>query len=185
MKNIREYIKRCCIILVYLSIFISCSKRDESNYNLYFDYRNSIVINKDFPFKNLMIHNYVDSIVLLKKYDESFILKYKYMLLNDGYFEIRKKGWEDDNSLGYDSILTLTKSDTTFVHYASYLQPGPIIFFSFCNSKYKIMKIDKKKFISIKQSLIDTTYFEKIYYDDKYHIYKFEYSYQKNMVIYK
>ena len=78
MKNIREYIKRCCIILVYLSIFISCSKRDESNYNLYFDYRNSIVINKDFPFKNLMIHNYVDSIVLLKKYDESFILKYKH-----------------------------------------------------------------------------------------------------------
>ena len=107
------------------------------------------------------------------------------MLFDEGYFEIRKKGWKDDNFLGYDSILTLSKKDTSFVHYNSYLKPGPIIFFSFCNSKYIIKKIDERTFLSIKQSLIDTTYFEKIYYDDKYHIYKFEYSFQKNKVIYK
>ena len=185
MRNIREYIKRCCIILIYLNIFISCSKSDEDKYNLYYDNRNSTVINKDFPFKNLEIQNYEDSIVLLKNYNDNFILKYKYILFDEGYFEIRKKGWNDDNSLGYDSILTLSKKDTSFVHYNSYLKQGPIIFFSFCNAKYIIKKIDEKNFLSIKQSLIDTTYFEKIYYDDKYHIYKFEYSYQKNMVIYK
>ena len=74
MRNIREYIKRCCIILIYLNIFISCSKSDEDKYNLYYDNRNSTVINKDFPFKNLEIQNYEDSIVLLKNYNDNFIL---------------------------------------------------------------------------------------------------------------
>ena len=74
-----------------------------------------------------------------------------------------------------DTIFTYVPKDDFF--------PVFIVDLSFDKTKYEIRK-DKGGFTTFKQSLIDTTYTETYFYDDKFNIYKFINTWQDNKCVY-
>ncbi|SHF19933.1 hypothetical protein SAMN05444405_10612 [Bacteroides luti] len=86
---------------------------------------------------------------------------------------------------GVDTIPFLTKNDTAFV-YDEYKDGAYVPFLFGLNKQAAEYTITKKKNIYIRtlHSLYAPSYYEKYYYDDNFHIIRFEYSYKGNKFVY-
>lgn len=188
MKTINK--KKNIIYLLSILFFVfslSCSKKQKNKmyaYTLYFDTISS-TISKPF-FKdsiNIMCYGH-DSIVMKSYYKENFY-ENVYFYRNNNLFEKRYISNQPGNYFGIDTILTFSiTKDTTFIYKSKRDDfMVTLIDISLFNSKYSIVK-NSNNYKSIKQSLIDTTYKEIIFYDKNYNIYKYVNTWKENRCVY-
>jgi hypothetical protein len=102
---------------------------------------------------------------------------------NSLIYEIRERWNEEMKCFGIDTILTFSKSDTTFVYNSAYNFVPVVFLYAFADCRYTIAKEDNV-YKTIKQSLVDTTYKEIFFYDKDYNIYKFVNTWKNNKCVY-
>jgi hypothetical protein len=140
-------------------------------------------VEEDKLIRDSIVINYYsrDSILLLKYYDGDYTL-YRYFYKDNEVFEKRIKENLWDGFLGIDSILTFSKKDTLFL-YRYNLFIVMVTDYGYADCIYTI-KQERNEYMTIKQSTIDTTYKEILFYDKNYNIYKFVNTWKNNRYIY-
>jgi len=198
MKNIRNHFKmqnntlttnikamniKYFILYILFILFISCTEQVRINRQTFvLDSTNSTYTEPNFLIDSINIV-YGDSIKMFRHEGEQ--ITESVFFRNDGsIYELRERFSEiPDETFGVDTILTFGKKDTTFV-YKSAFDFIPIVFYySLADNEYKITK-EGDLFVTVKQSLSDSTYSEKYYYDENFNIKKFVNTYQDNTCIY-
>ena len=156
------------------------SSDNNSETTLLLDKINSTIISPQFAMDKITI-TYKDSIYLKRFYNpifESTLFK-----VENNVFEARQiRNWNYD-LLGIDSILTLSLKDTTFIYHSTFDFPVLVPQLSLADCKYIIQKNGHHN-MTIKQSLLDTTFTEIFYYDNDFNIYKYVNTYKENKCIY-
>jgi hypothetical protein len=164
---------------------ISCSNKfcASSETELLLDSINSQIEDGRFILHKIIIKRNKDSILIERFYGENNVLSSTFLKSDDVFFEYRIRGNKTDIELGMDSILTFSIKDTTCI-YNSEIEFTPTVFdYTLADCKYKIRK-NGNECMTIKQSLIDSTYKEIFFYDKSYNIHKFINLYKNNKCIY-
>jgi hypothetical protein len=170
------------IIFALLSLFC-CNKQnnDERRLTLRLDFKNSEYADDRFVIDSINVE-YDDSIKIIF-YTGDYQYARIYHQNENSIYEIRERCNEEIECFGTDTILTFSKSDTTFVYKSAY-DFIPIVFlYAFADCIYTI-KHEGNEYMTIKQSIIDTTYKEIFFYDKEYNIYKFVNTWENNRCVY-
>jgi len=129
-------------------------------------FRDSIVIQKIFPGSD-------------SSYFEVHLIKQ-----GDNFYERRSRGNDFGDLFGTDYILTLSLKDATFIYKSAREFPSTPSDFSYADCNYKIRR-DGDGYVSIKQSMVNTTFTEQFYYDERFHINKYIITFQDNKLVYE
>ena len=177
--------KNYILSVIILFCLFACNKQTnkELTYTLSLDTILSST-NESFFRDSITITYYGKDSILIKNYDNRYILENLYLNFNNVFYE---KRWVYNPIIDYsgiDTILTFTQKDTTFI-YKSKRDDFIVTFvdITFFDSKYTIVK-DGNDYKTIKQSLADSTYTEIIFYDKDYHIYKFISTYRDDTCVF-
>jgi len=170
-------------LLIFIITMLSCgNNHSKKKYVLMFESDQSVVEENRLIFDSLLMSCFKDSIVFLKcsndKCFESLFVKNE-----NGFFEVRDRYSDIGEYLGTDTILTFSKKDTTFTYKSAYEFVPIVLSLSYADCVYKIRRTENN-YITIKQSLIDTTYREIFFYDKEYNIYKFINTWKDNQCVY-
>lgn len=171
------------LLIAISSFLLHCNKNDanEKHITLFLDTNNSRWIDEHFLIDSIKIEHDDSLKIIFYTGDYQYFRSY-YKSIN-GIYEIRERFDEEMKYFGVDTILTLYKSDTTFIFHSEFDFIPIVFYYAFTDSKYSIIsKNDIYK--SIKQSLVDTTYKEIFFYDEDYNIYKFINTWQDNECVY-
>ena len=173
------------LIIVLLSGF-SCNKKlppiDHNKTDfLILDSPNCIIADSSLNEPNsLKVEYYNNSIRVFNFYAKRTYVN-DYILKGNVFVDYRKRLLG-----GVDTIPFLTKCDTTFI-YDEFKDGAYVPFLLGLNkqaAQYIIKKLGKLH-IRILHSLTVPSYYEKYYYDDKFHIIRFEFTYKKNRYVYR
>jgi hypothetical protein len=184
---LKEIIRVMKVKYILLSLFVffisSCGKQEENKkIMLILDSQNSSYTDKRFLLDSILFI-YEDSIRMFR-YEGSHTSESVFFKNNESFFELRERFNEiPDESFGKDTILTFDKKHTTFIFKSSFEFVPLVFYYAIADNKYTITK-DGDMYVTIKQSLVDSTYTEKFYYDEKFRIKKFVNTYQDNICIY-
>lgn len=183
------------ILLALVVLFITSSCKESSSdvilgkVTLTFDSINSKLVESEFKYDSLLINRVnEDSMVIIRYMGGSGYYDYTtFSLINQIFYEKRMVPQliiEGETKTSIVSIPTFLQNDTIFDY-----MPDDDFFSVFVSSlsfdkcKYQIKK-DGSKFLTIKQSLTDTTYNEIYYYDRYYNIYKYINTWKDNKCVY-
>lgn len=171
-------------ILFFLILFVcSCNKQVSND-------RILLVLNEqnsDYPEKKFQMDSitfiYSDSIYMFR-YEGDYTYKSVFFEKNGNLYELRDRFSEIPNeSYGVDTILTFSKRDTTFIFKSEFEFIPLVFYYTMADNKYSISK-ENDLFVTIKKSLVDSTYTEKFYYDENFKIKKFINTYKDNTCTY-
>ncbi|MCD7972130.1 MAG: hypothetical protein LUG18_05600 [Candidatus Azobacteroides sp.] len=170
-------------ILIFL--LISCSQKEtvENRTILLLDKKNSFIELEGFAFDRMEIVK-EDSTWIYSFYEDGFYFLNVFFEKDHALYEKRERGWKADEVLGIDSILIFSLRDTVFIYDSAVDLPVVVPSLSIADCKYRIFKQDNYH-VTVKQSLIDTTYQEMFFYDEDFNIFKFINTFQENICIYK
>lgn len=173
----------CLIMMLFL---LSCSKhlQDEvTSVVLIFD-ANSSSQNKPFFRDSLLVTNYKCDSIIIKNYFKGDYYQNVFFSREERFFENRFVSNPPAGIFEKDTILTFARADTTFT-YKSRRDDFivTLVDLSLFNCQYSLEKIGKE-YITIKQSLIDSTYKEIFFYDKDYRIYKFVNTWKDDKCVY-
>ena len=188
--------KQDLILFVLVAIVIvSCNKIDSPNIVLgkmifSYDSINSKLIDVKFKYDSLFINRIEKDSITITRYlgGKGYYFYSSFSLKNHSFYENRNSpqliSIEDETKTSIVLIPTFMQKDTIF----TYIPVGDF-FAVFVNDlglgkcKYQI-ETNNSKFLTIKQSLIDTTYKEIFFYDKDYNIYKFINTWKDNRCVY-
>lgn len=148
---------------------------------LLFDSLNSVVLDSSLnELKSLKFEYYIDKITVASIYLKRTYVN-DYFLKGNMLLDSRKKLLG-----GFDTIPFFAKKDTAFI-YDEFKDGAYIPFLFGLNKQAAEFTIKKQGKIHIRtlHSLYVPSYFEKYYYDDNFHIIRFEYTYKKNKYVFK
>lgn len=170
-------------LFLFVILISSCSKQGESNkVTFLLDSQNSSYTDERF-LKDSICIVYKDSIKMFF-YEGDYTNESVYFEKDNNLYELRERFSEiPDESFGVDTILTFSKKDTSFMYKSAFEYVPTIFYYSLADNKYNIFK-DGGMYVTVKQSLVDSTYTEKFYYDENFKIIKFVYTYQDNICTY-
>jgi len=168
-------------IFILLMTLISCHNDNNKSITLILDSSVSEYTDERFLIDSIQIV-YGDSIKILR-YTGDYIYESNFYKYDDKIFELRERCNEESECFGMDTILTFSKSDTTFIYKSSYDFISIVFQYTLADNIYSIMK-EGNMFVTTKQSLVDSTYTERFYYDNSFNINKFANTYQGNTCIY-
>jgi len=169
------------VIILFLT-FISCDKRNENrSVTLALDAAESTYTDERFLIDSIKIV-YGDSIHILR-YTGDYVYENLFFERKDKIFEVRERCNEELECFGVDTILTFGKSDTAFIYKSAYDFISIVFQYTLADNKYSIGK-EGNMFVTIKQSLTNSTYTEKYYYDESFLISKFVNTYKDNICVY-
>lgn len=161
---------------------LSCNNNDSRKSVLVLAPHLSIVEDDKFILDSLLVFHYKDSIVFMKysnnKYFESVFMKNQ-----NSFSEIRGRYSDTGEYFGIDTILTFSRKDTCFTYKSAYEFVPIVLSLSYADCNY-IVKKTGENFVTIKQSLVDTTYKEIFFYDRNFDIYKFVNTWRSNEIVY-
>lgn len=165
-------------------IFTSChhQKINKEEYELRIDKKSSIIIDKRLLISKITVNSFHDSLIINRIYD-GYELCSKFFREGENFYELRLKGNRSDIFLGYDSILTFSKRDTSFTYNSTYKNAFLVFLYLLTDTKYEIRNFDKFYFTE-KKCLVDTSFVETFYYDENLHIYKIINKYKNNLFVY-
>jgi len=178
MKNV--------ILIIILVLGFSCNKKLTAIYHnktdfLILDTLNSIISDSSLnKLKSLKVEYHNNSIRVTNFYAKRTYIN-DYFLKGNVLVDYRKRLLG-----GVDTIPFFTKCDTTFI-YDEFKDSAYVPFLFGLNKQAAryIIKKSGKLHIRILHSLSVPSYYEKYYYDDKFHIIRFEFTYKKNKYIYR
>lgn len=169
------------LLLVLIELCISCIKKDDNKIILFLNQKES-TINDPELIMNTMSITYGDSIFIERTYG-SKKFKSSYFKVEDGIYEGRHRGMDETQIYKIDSILTFARKDTSFTYNSAFDFPTLLFQLSLTDCNYAISKSEEGH-ITVKQSLIDTTYKEIFFYDKDFVVYKFINYYGNNRCVY-
>ena len=170
------------LFITLLLTLVSCNKRVENrSVTLTLDASESTYTDKRFLIDSIRII-YGDSIHI-QRYTGDYGYESHFFVQGDKVFEVRERCNEELECFGNDTILTFGKSDTTFIYKSAYDFISIVFQYTLTDNKYSIGK-DGIMFVTTKQSLVDSTYTEKYYYDESLLISKFVNTYKDNVCVY-
>jgi len=185
---------RFTLIALTVVTFVSCSRPDSSNIVLgktvlYYDSINSILDNEIFKYDSFFINRITRDSMIITRYlgGEGYYFHTTFSLKNHLFYENRQIPQsiiEGETETSIIFIPTFMQKDTNFFYTP---KDEFIAFFvndlGFDKCNYQIKK-NNNEFITIKQSLTDTTYFEIYYYDKYFNIYKYINTWKDNKCVY-
>jgi len=177
-------IKFSLLIIMFFLLF-SCQKyaNKEHSYILFF-YPDSSSVSKPFNNDSILITYYGKDSIIVKNYYHGNYYQNIFFQKNGSFAEKRFVANFPEQIFEIDTILTLTKKDTSFVYHSNRDNfIVTLVDLSLFDSRYTISK-ERKKYKTIKQSLVDTTYKEIFFYDKDYNIYKFINTWKGNKCVY-
>lgn len=174
---------RLYIIICLLCFLVACSSEEKNKVFLSLNKTHSTIEDTRFLMDKIEII-YGDTI-FIKKTKKDHLFRSTFFRNGTEIFELRHRGWDASRISGMDSILTFSPVDTTFYYKSAFLNPPPTVeSLSLSDCKYQIKKEDTH-YVTIKQSLVDTTYKELFFYDENLYIYKYVNTYKGNTCIYE
>jgi hypothetical protein len=172
------------VLIIVVSLLSFCCNKQNDNYKrvtLFLDFKNSQYTDNRFLIDSINVE-YNDSIKIIR-YTGDYQFESIYYKNKNGIYESRKRCNEELECFGTDTILTFYKSDTTFIYNSAYEFISLVFYYTLADCKYDIIK-ENDIYKTIKQSLIDTTYREKFFYDENYNIYKYINTWKENECVY-
>lgn len=171
------------LLFLFVFFIFSCSKQEENKkITLILDSQNSNYTDERLLLDSILFI-YEDSIRMFR-YEGDYTYEVVFLKKNESVFELRKRFNEiPDESFGIDTILTFCMKDTSFIFKSAFEFIPLVFYYTMADNKYTISK-DGDMYVTIKQSLVDSTYTEKFYYDEKFRIKKFINTYQDNTCTY-
>jgi hypothetical protein len=183
------------ILLVSIAVIVSsCHKKKSVEITLgktVFSY-DSIASNlneEKFKYDSLFIERVGRDSLIITRYlgGDGFCNSIPFLSKNGVFYEERitpQEIIEGETETSIISIPTFLLGDTAFTYTPEDdFFPVFVVDLSFDKTKYEIRK-NNNGFITFKQSLVDTTYTETYFYDDKFNIYKFINTWQDNKCVY-
>ena len=174
------------IFFIFMTVLIySCNKQD-NQFNktaLYFDSTISHAQEETLIRDSIVIQYYANDSILLLKYSNGNYKRSHFFNINDVFLERRMRTTEVGEFLGIDSILSFSKIDTIFEYKSARRFIPTVQDYSYADCIYKIQH-EGNEYMTIKQSVIDTTYKEVFFYDKDYNIYKFVNTWKDNKCVY-
>jgi len=181
------------LALVVIAV-VSCNKPNSSNIVLgkiifSYDSINSKLIDQKFKYDSLFVDRIGKDSMTITRYlgGKGYHFYVMLSLKNHSFYENRQIPQlviEGETETSIVLIPTFMHRDTIFTYI-----PDDDFFAVFVNDlgfgkcKYQIKK-DNDEFLTIKQSLIDTTYREIYYYDQDYNLYKYINTWKDNKCVY-
>jgi len=193
MSNIMKL--RLVLLVLTITVIVSCNKPNSSNIILgeivfSYDSINSKLINQEFKYDSLFINRIGKDSMIITRYlgGKGYYFNTTFSLKNHLFYENRQIPQviiEGETETSIVLIPTFMQNDTNFI----YIPKDDFTAFfvndlSLDKCKYQI-KNNNDEFITIKQSLIDTTYREIYYYDKYYNIYKYINTWKDNECVYE
>jgi hypothetical protein len=182
------------LLIIVFAVFISCNQSDSSNIVLgkmifSYDSINSKLLNEEFKYDSLFVNRIGKDSMTITCYlgGKGYYFYTSFSLKNHSFYENRQIPQliiENETKISIVLIPTFMQRDTIFAYI-----PKDDFFSVFINDlsfdkcKYQIKK-NNDKFITIKQSLTDTTYREIYYYDQYFNIYKYINTWKDNKCVY-
>ena len=175
-KNIGSF-----LYLLVFCCFIGCSYKYSKN-KLLIDAENSLVMDSLFVYDSIIIKNQVDTIKFIK-YSNGRPFVMDLVLIDSNFYEIRQiRHIVMIDSILMDTLITLSKKDTS-IYYPHEKFTASAWDLQYGRMRYKFIKEDNI-YKTVKQSMQDSTYFEILYYDDNFDIFKFTNSWRENKIVY-
>jgi len=187
MKN--RYI---IIIIVLILGTISC-KEEKQNITLLLSKRESVINDKKIILDSIVINRSKKHILIRQYRGAGDYLEIKFIKINNGFSEIRKKfyGLIENKTdkikadlMPADTLPTFYKSDTIFTYKSNRNFYHSTMDLSLGDGEYKIEKTENT-YISSKKSAIDSSFEELYYYDVNFNITKFIVKYRGNICVYR
>jgi len=169
----------CFLIIIALSSCINHGKTTVLKY----DSDLSTVYEKRLIRDSIVIHYYSTDSILLLKYSNGDYKQSVYFKMGNAFFERRISVSEIGEFVRIDSVLTFSKSDTVFGYKSARKFIPTVLDLSYADCIYTI-KHESNGYMSIKQSVIDTTYKEIYFYDMNYNIFKYINTWKDNKCVY-
>ena len=183
------------VLLPLIAFFTtSCHKKESSEMILgktvfFYDSIASNLTEEKFKYDSLFIERIGKDSLIVTRYlgGDGFYNSISFSNKNGTFYEERVTPHEiieGETEISIVLIPTFSLKDTTFTYIPEDdFFSAFVVDLSFDKTKYKIRK-DKGGFTTLKQSLVDTTYTETYFYDDKFNIYKFINTWQDNKCVY-
>ena len=195
-ETIRILVMRYYLMLLALIVIVvsSCHKKESSEIvfgktEFSYDSIVSTLTEEKFKYDSLFIERIGNDSLIITRYlgGDGFHNIISFSNKNGVFYEERVTPQiiiEGETETSIVLIPTFSLKDTTF----TYIPEDDffsvfVVDLSFDKTKYEIRKNDDG-FITFKQSLVDTTYTEMYFYDDKFNIYKFINTWQDNKCVY-
>jgi len=185
---------RLALLALVVIVFVACNKPNASNIilgKIFFSYDsiNSKLVNHEFKYDSLFINRIGKDSMIITRYlgGEGYYFYSTFSFKNPYFCENRlipQLIIEGETETSIIFIPTFMQRDTIF----TYIPEDDFVAFfvndlGFGKCKYQIKK-NNDEFLTIKQSLIDTTYHETYYYDRHYNIYKYINAWKDNQCVY-
>lgn len=185
---------RLTLLVVICIITTSCNKNEFSNVilgniTLSYDSNSSILFDKEFRYDSLFIDRVRKDSMVITRYlgGDGYCDHTMFSLIGHVFYENRivpQIIMDGETETSIILIPIFLQKDTAFY----YIPKDDFLAFfvqdlSFDKCKYQIKK-SNKEFLTIKQSLTDTTYSEIYYYDQYYNIYKYINTWKNNKCVY-
>jgi hypothetical protein len=181
------------LVLIYV-IITSCSKQDSfemitGKTTLFYDSDSSKLIDIEFKYDSLFVERISKDSITITRYlgGEEYYYHSNFSFKNDVFYENRivpQLIIEGETETKVIFIPTLSLKDTIFNYTPE--DDFTSVFVMDLSFDKCIYQIEKKnsKVLTIKKSLVDTTYKEIFFYDKDYNIYKFVNTWKNNKCVY-
>ena len=178
----KTHIKLKYFIITLIITLCSCKDHNKTII-LNFDFDLSSVYEKRLIRDSIVIQYYSNDSILLLKYSNGDYKQSVYFKMGNAFFERRISVSEIGEFVRIDSVLTFSKSDTVFGYKSARKFIPTVLDLSYADCIYTI-KHESNGYMSIKQSVIDTTYKEIYFYDMNYNIFKYINTWKDNQCVY-
>jgi hypothetical protein len=179
------------IYILFLSVICMACNSDIEKYSLICDKSVSSIVDDKFMYDSMFVSVYNADSIIISRYlgSEGFSLKSKFIKENGNFYELRlgpqivEEGKENDTYITH--IITFSLKDTVFEYCPKDDYTSIFVFnLGYDRCKYEIKKQNDNEYITIKQSLIDTTYREIYFYDRNYILTKYINTWRENKCVY-
>ncbi|MBO1736541.1 MAG: hypothetical protein DBY16_08725 [Coprobacter sp.] len=181
----KTYIKTLFFVMIGL-FALSCNNKlsKETSYVLYYEPDSSHVTEKRMIGDSIVIKKISqDSILISTHISNMTVYENLYFRIGNNLWEKRHRSNDFGEFLKIDSIPTFFLNDTSFI-YKSAREIFPVVrIYSYADCRY-IIKKQGEKYVTVKQSTIDTTYKEIFFYDKDFNIHKYINTYKDNYCVY-
>jgi hypothetical protein len=189
---LKSIIKNIFYIGLVILTSISCintSNKNTEKIIFSYDPISSSLVDTIFKYDSLFFEKTKDSITITRYLGgQGYYYYSEFYLQNNIFYELRisphiiEEEKEDSNTV--ISIPMFSIKDTIFDYFPEKdFLPAFVMDLSFNRCNYRMMKNDDE-FITIKQSLVDTTYKEIYFYDKNYNLYKYINTWKDNKCVY-
>ena len=169
----------------FLALLYSCEQKGSERVTLMLNQSESIIEDSRFVF---------DSITFV--YSRDTIWKYRYwprrffenptIKIDDKFCEvINIRSYIDNTITRKDTMMMFTLRDTSYVYKIKNKSIATVLDLAYADCIFYFKKDESGNRMTLKQSLIESTYKEIYYYDENYRVFKYVNTYKGNVCIYE